>query len=741
MTMMRLSCAVALLVLIPTCSAAQGREDAYLDARAVTLADGARQRRQTVDQSILEYQTLATERISAGYRMLGRDRLMFRRETASRVHWRRTGDIEIDVIGAREVVPIALPKVQVPGDLGDYMPHIAFDPMDSDLLIRLDTTSIIHPLGAPGERNYRFRSGDSTEIRLPDGRTIRLQELEFIPRRRDPHLIAGSFWIEADSHAIVQAVFRLARAFDFTRDGDADDDIPGFLQPFGVDLTHMAVDYGLYDLRWWLPHSVSAEGVLRVGSFGTFPLNYERTYSDYIVMGDTLAGRIPLDSAVMRGCTPTTAVRVSVRTGTGTDTAETVSARREERRARRAAAADSAARADSIAGKPRTCVPRNYVVTRAPDSALVSSDALPPSIYAGETLLTESERDAILDRVRDLPDVPWQVGRPRLALGLGGPGLVRYNRVEGLSLGARGQVDLGRVTTLGELRYGTADREITAELAFQREGTARTYRLGGYRRLSATDHMLRPFSLPATLNALLLGHDDARYFRATGAELILTPAVSEAQWYALRLYGERQTDVDRMTDFSVRHLLNDDHVFAPNIEASRADQYGGVLTLRRDFGLNPAAVRGGVELRGRAETGTFEFTQPALTLRASAPMPARLTLGIEGSAGTTFGDVPAQSIWYLGGYTTIRGYDYAVLAGDTYWRSRAELATSFPAFRLALFSDAGWAGGRDDFDVSRPLVSGGAGVSLLDGIVRIDVARALRSPTGWRVHLYTGGIL
>ena len=33
-----------------------------------------------------------------------------------------------------------------------------------------------------------------------------------------------------------------------------------------------------------------------------------------------------------------------------------------------------------------------------------------------------------------------QIGRPRLAFGLGGPGLLRYNRVEGISVGARGQV-------------------------------------------------------------------------------------------------------------------------------------------------------------------------------------------------------------------------------------------------------------------------------------------------------------
>jgi hypothetical protein len=152
--------------------------DAYLDSVARELVAGARARRQTVDRSIEDYRTVSTERISARYRILGRDRLLYQRETAANVHWSRTGPIEIEVIGAREVLPVATPGVQVPAGLAGFMPHIAFDPMDSEFLLRLDTTSVTHPLGSAGEANYRFRTGDSTVIRLQNGRTIRLRELE-----------------------------------------------------------------------------------------------------------------------------------------------------------------------------------------------------------------------------------------------------------------------------------------------------------------------------------------------------------------------------------------------------------------------------------------------------------------------------------------------------------------------------------------------------------------------------------
>ena len=39
------------------------------------------------------------------------------------------------------------------------------------------------------------------------------------------------------------------------------------------------------------------------------------------------------------------------------------------------------------------------------------------------------------------------------------------------------------------------------------------------------------------------------------------------------------------------------------------------------------------------------------------------------------------------------------------------------------------------------LLSAGAGLSMLGGLVRLDLARALRSPTGWKLHFYFNGVL
>ena len=77
-----------------------------------------------------------------------------------------------------------------------------------------------------------------------------------------------------------------------------------------------------------------------------------------------------------------------------------------------------------------------------------------------------------------------------------------------------------------------------------------------------------------------------------------------------------------------------------------------------------------------------------------------------------------------------RAYDEALR-----WLNR------FPGARLLLFSDAGWAGPRAAGWSGRPLLSAGIGASFLDGLVRLDLARALRAPRGWRLDCYVDGIL
>jgi hypothetical protein len=59
------------------------------------------------------------------------------------------------------------------------------------------------------------------------------------------------------------------------------------------------------------------------------------------------------------------------------------------------------------------------------------------------------------------------------------------------------------------------------------------------------------------------------------------------------------------------------------------------------------------------------------------------------------------------------------------------------AFRRALFFDLGWAGDRNSWNsMGRPASGVGAGLSFLDGIVRLDLARGLHPVEQWTFALY-----
>lgn len=109
----------------------------------------------------------------------------------------------VELLGAREVAPPIKAEAQVPFEIDEYVPHLAFDPGNPEVLVRFDTTVVRHPLLEGSEAHYRFESGDTTAIRLPDGSSVRLRELRVLPRRRDPHLVNGSFWLETETHAVV----------------------------------------------------------------------------------------------------------------------------------------------------------------------------------------------------------------------------------------------------------------------------------------------------------------------------------------------------------------------------------------------------------------------------------------------------------------------------------------------------------------------------------------------------------
>jgi hypothetical protein len=694
---------------------------AYLDPTARRLVAAARARRETVDRSITAYNVTMRERIGAGVRALRRDRMLYRRELALHIEWRRDSVGRIEVLGARQAIPAVRPRVEMPEDLKGDVADYAFDPAADGITVGFGGGDhdgegkgmrLGHPLAPGSEANYRFATGDSSVLVFPDGRKIVLRELRVIPRRLDFQLMTGSLWIDEATHGVVRALFKPARPFDLEEDvGDEDKDIPGFVKPIRGEVRYITIDYGLWAGRWWLPRLIAFDAVATAGSWLQMPLRYELLYSDYEVTGDTTARRSP-------------------------------------RPPRATEAQDSTARAQchaQVDSLTMRCQCRNgeclkFAIHIPVDTAaLLVSAELPPAFTGpGDTLISAGEIQDLMHGLGRLPQAPWQFrARPPRW------GLARFNRVEGLSLGAKGELDLGRLVLDGSARIALSDGEPDLEGGVTRETRTARVRLAAYRRLNAVDAAggSNALGFGNSLSGLLLGRDDGYYFRSAGIGVTVLPAVTAQQTFSVRVYAERQRSAAKRTDFSLPHALHSDHLFRPNVIVDSADQLGAEVTLRAQRGFDPAKPRWSVDVGVDGGAGTYGFSRGSAVLRMTTPLMPQVTGAIEVAGGTSAGRVPVQSLWYLGGPNTLRGYEGGVTSGDAYWRARGEIANSWPAARVALFCDVGRAAPRDRLSLAHPLVGVGVGASFLDGLLRIDLGRALKAPKGWRLDFYMDGVL
>ncbi len=731
---------------------ARAMADAYADSGAADLVSRARARRERNERLVTGYQVNVTQRIGVGIRALRRDRMLFGQELAAHIDWHRDGPSRVEVTGARQRIPVAFHGDQVPDDLDQNLQWLVLDPAADYLrLVGDDADGFVHPLSAGGEADYRYSSGDTTTLTLPDGRTLRLLELRVHPRRSDFKLMSGSLWFDADSYGMVRAVFAPARPFDIEMDGDSGDadDIPAMLKPIRAEVRYITIEYGLYDLRWWMPRYFAIDAEAQA-SVMKVPVRFERVYEGYRVQG----GGEPPPGARR----PVGSVRMHERNLADSLSGDSVQALLN---------ACVSRLTDSIAAEQRRAPPEHgvrvqvsigenrlrrrcwrvlnqderwplEVVIPADTASLLRSQDLGPPILAMGDVINERELRDLGREIGAIPQQPWQFRR-HLPSGVGSIlKNARYNRVEGLSLGVDGSLDFGRLSLDGLARIGVADLEPNFELGLTRPTRNARFRVGGYRRLTAANPDTRPFGVLNSFGGLFMQRDDGEYFRTLGGEL--TGTNTGSGWWSGRLYVEGERTAGVHTQFSLPHLFHDSTRFRPNIDAQPAREVGGSLTLRgtRVLGRN-VLIGGDATLDGAS--GTFDFGRGALTLRATVTGVGPIAVGLEGGAGTSTGGLPAQSRFYLGGPATLRGYTGGAASGDAFWRGRAEAGTQLPVARIMLFTDLGWAGARSVFMSGKPLWGVGTGVSFLDGIVRMDLTRHLRQPRGWRFDLYLDGVL
>lgn len=774
------------------------RASAFKDPGARDLLLRARAARLKQDSALASYDATTYQRISVGlgFKAFGRDRLAMRAEEASHVQWERGRGALVDVTGARSVIPIAgMTRSGANGRGGSGvnitdMSPIPYYPGRDDLWIggglaqsEVDETQFVHPIAEGAEAYYTYQTGDSVLMSLPDGKKLTLRELKIEARWPKWNLSVGSFWFDESTAHLVRAVYRISVPMDvwaevkqedsiqardravrdsanvanghagdttavpgargargrggvLARRNQSDDDPPAvvkaLISPLKVDISAITMEYGLYDQRFWLPRTQSLEGEAQV-SFMRVPVTLEQRFKYASV--NALEAPLPIPP---RTISAVTALRDSL------DSAKTPRVLRDSlvRLAVRARAKVLQAQHDhdcATTGMYNT-IQRRYegtvsVATRIPcdSTKLANSPDLPPSIYdKGEETFGTGERDLLVKALSFGLQPAWGPQVPTLDWGLS---KTRYNRVEGISTGLSLTSALGRgYTATLDARGSLADRELNGDLSLSRTNGRSTIAGTIYRRLDVMTDFGTPLSFGASIPALLYARDEGAYFRTWGAEVTgTTPAWGALQW---RLFGERQWKADVESRWTLFGGGNDSR-FIANPAAQQANEFGGAVRMQSSVGLDPAGFRLLSDVRVEGAGGDLSYVRGLVEETASHSLGSLLAGALTVGAGYSGGTLPVQRLFYLGGLQTIRGQTALTASGNAFWMGRAELGTNNPASRIIGFADLGWAGDRTEWKMpGRPLSGVGVGWSVLDGLIRLDLARGLYPSQQWRLDSY-----
>lgn len=736
---------------------------AFRSPLAKSLLERARVARMAQDSALVSYDATAYLRVSAGmgFSKIGRDRLLFRHENVTRVQWKRDVGAWIDVKGARTAIPVAPEEAEqeTSEELDDSdMTPLPYFPGQEPLIqlngngvvkSSVDERDMVHPLAEGAEAYYTYEVGDSVTFHLPDGRAIELRELRVRPRESKWNVAVGSLWFDSRSGQLVRAAYRFAVPMDVwaivqEEDSTAQDDIPKWVKPLispmRAAITAAAVEYGLYQGRFWMPRIRSAEGEAQV-SFMHVPFKFEESFRFTSVNGtDSLP---PIDAADDTRPQPPDSLDDAAREKWRDSV-------REVRRDARRAARDSVrkglkADSDPCHANPdstRMVTRRSYqgtdikVAMRVPCDVkkLASSPELPKSIYdEGEEIFGVKERDALIKEALAMgAQPPFAFGHipPTLKWGLE---FVRFNRVEGFSAGAMLEQPLGAGYTASLLaRLGHADLEPNGEVTLSRTNLVSTVRGRAYNRLVSASDWGNPLSFGSSLSALLFGRDEGFYYRATGTELEWeTNRSALVTW---RLFAEKERTADVANHWSLGPR------FIPNISAREGTFIGAAARVVHTHGLDPRGFRTFTDLRFESavsDSASAPYGRGALDVtltQGMGPVAASVTL----SGGSSVGNVPAQRLWYLGGAHTVRGQKPdTAQRGNAFWLGRLELGAVVNSLRPIVFGDVGWVGDRTRMQsVGRPMSGVGVGASVLDGLIRADISRGLYPRKRYRLDAY-----
>jgi hypothetical protein len=711
-----------LLILAATIIQQSPRADtgAFGSPAVQELVTRATARRRLTDSAVADYQATVQYRLSLGFgrRQWARIPPAVVEEQVAKIQWQLPNDLRVDVEGRRSGSRSGMMKLSsvfdrpwfVPRDVGDSLRIFSND---------FPATGALHPLSVAGPAWYRYAQVGGLGVVLPDGRALRLIEIEVMPRRTGPALIAGRLWIDSATADVVRLAFRYVGTSLWARVGDPKASDSGAARRINAIANRVLsinaeIEYALQEGRYWMPYRQAVFGTARIPIISdlVIPFRAVTVFDDYAINTHRpVTFTMPIDSG--RGPGTGDTVRVMRRAGPRDD-------------------ADSA-RAWDYAGR---WPGGRYELHRPSDDSLTRYTGwTAPLVLRNPSAEDEHLHDlegTLAEAAEALPgELTGRTDRGFSYERLGD--LLQYNRVQGVSFGFgyRLRVPMLRFTSLyGTARYGLSDHRLTGRLAIRSDAPGGRFTLSGYRDVRGVDPFAPGQTFTNSANAIFAAHDDGDYLVASGASVEVETSVGLGVDFAAGARVVREGSAALTAKSAVNDFLGGAGLFPLN-PAITPGTFGGMFVRVNGFG--PARWTMTADVLGserQAVARLYGELRRDVGGRRGATLRLKAGLGTEQSAAAPL----PQMAFRLGGVHTVRGFVYGYEQAPSFWSAQLDVTPSSGLIRPVAFLDAGQAGRTADLFSGNALVGGGVGLSLLRGMVRFDFSVPISPDIGGKVR-------
>lgn len=298
--------------------------------------------------------------------------------------------------------------------------------------------------------------------------------------------------------------------------------------------------------------------------------------------------------------------------------------------------------------------------------------------------------------------------------------LLQYNRVQGLSFGLGYQVPIPATRgarLYGTIRYGLSDERVTGRLTALGRAAGGEIALSGYHDIDDLDHFSPGRSFANSLNGLFAGHDNGDYALARGASARFGLPVRAGVELVLTARVHRLRSISRVAGSAVNDFLGGSGRFPPNPPVEEGT-FGGASAQLHGTGSVTWSLTADVLGGGSRSTGRL-FGEVRRAFGSGLGATVRVKAGASTEPGMP------QTLFRLGGLHTVRGFEYGTLRAPAFWAGQVDITPFDGRVRPVIFLDAGQAADVSDLFSTSALIGAGAGLSLLNGLLRFDLSRPI----------------